>query len=230
MAGAVNTFRGHQIRPGLYAITDSRLIAPGELTRAVEAALRGGATMVQYREKRAPDTTRLSQARDLAAVCRNAGVPLIINDDPSLAKRSGAAGVHLGQQDGDPVAARQLLGDEALVGVTCHGRIELAAKAAKAGADYLAFGRFYPSGSKPEAPEAEPGVLTQARRLQLPLTAIGGIDITNAEPLILAGADLLAVIGGLFAAPADQIESRARAFARLFARHHPLSSYHTTGV
>lgn len=222
--------RHHTIRPGLYAITDSRLIPAGQLTDAVEAALIGGATMIQYREKQASDTTRLTRARSLAAVCRNAGVPLIINDDPLLAKRCGAAGVHLGQQDGDPASARRLLGDQGLIGITCHGDINLAEKAVAAGADYLAFGRFYPSGTKPEAPEAKPDVLTRARHFQLPLTAIGGIDTTNAEPLILAGADLLAVIGGLFSAPPDEIESRAREFTRLFARHHPLFSHQSRGV
>ena len=218
------------LRPGLYAITDSRLTPDQRLVDSVEAALRGGATLVQYREKQADDTTRLRQARDLAAACHNAGVPLIINDDPQLARRCGADGVHLGQQDADPLAARRLLGETALLGITCHGRIELAEKACANGADYLAFGRFYPSGTKPEAPEAEPGILRQARQFRLPVTAIGGIDIHNAETLILAGADLLAVIGGLFGGPADQIESRARAFTRLFARHHPLFSQSSSGV
>ncbi|HCW88502.1 MAG TPA: thiamine phosphate synthase, partial [Marinobacter sp.] len=133
--------------------------------------------------------------------CHNAGVPLIINDDPHLARRCGADGVHLGQQDSDPLAARRLLGDSALLGITCHGQLALAEKACTDGADYLAFGRFYPSGTKPEAPEAEPGILGQARQFRLPVTAIGGININNAEPLILAGADLLAVIGGLFSGP-----------------------------
>ncbi|MBC7191657.1 thiamine phosphate synthase [Marinobacter sp.] len=218
------------IRPGLYAITDSRLTSGDSLVTAVEAALRGGATLVQYRDKQADDTTRLKQARDLAAACHNAGVPLIINDDPHLARRCGADGVHLGQQDSDPLAARRLLGDSALLGITCHGQLALAEKACADGADYLAFGRFYPSGTKPEAPEAEPGILGQARYLRLPITAIGGININNAEPLILAGADLLAVIGGLFSGPADLIESRARAFSRLFARHHPLFSQSSSGA
>lgn len=218
------------IRPGLYAITDSQLLPDDQLVGSVEAALRGGATLVQYREKQADDTTRLKQASDLAAVCHNAGVPLIINDDPELAKRCGADGVHLGQTDSDPLAARRLLGDNALIGITCHGQIDLAQKACADGADYLAFGRFYPSGTKPEAPEAEPGILGQAKQFRLPVTAIGGIDINNAEPLILAGADLLAVIGGLFSGPADQTESRARAFTRLFARHHPLFSQSSSGV
>ena len=218
------------IRPGLYAITDSQLIPEDQLVPFVEAALQGGATLVQYREKQADATTRLSQALDLAAACHNAGIPLIINDDPELAKRCGADGVHLGQTDSDPAAARKLLGDDALIGITCHGHIHLAEKACADGADYLAFGRFYPSGTKPEAPEAQPEILGQARRFRLPVTAIGGIDIHNAEPLILAGADLLAVIGGLFSGPADQIESRAQAFTRLFARHHPLFSQSSNGV
>lgn len=216
--------RKYPLRAGLYAITDSTLLPDEHLVSAVEAALRGGATLVQYRDKHATDRKRLQQAGDLQALCSNAGVPLIINDDPELAKRVGAAGVHLGQGDTSPAQARQLLGEQAIIGVTCHDSLELARKARESGADYLAFGRFYRSGTKPEAPESLPQVLTEARGLGLPVTAIGGITLENAEPLLLAGADLLAVIGGLFAGPLAETEQRARAFTRLFARHHPLFS------
>ncbi|MCP4063441.1 MAG: thiamine phosphate synthase, partial [Gammaproteobacteria bacterium] len=140
------------LRPGLYAITDSVLTPPETLIESVEAALRGGAVMVQYREKSAPMAERISQAVSLQAVCRNAGVPLLINDDPDLAKRIGAAGVHMGQTDGSVAAARRLLGDEAIIGITCHADLALAQAALGAGADYLAFGRFYTSSTKPGAP------------------------------------------------------------------------------
>jgi len=212
------------LRPGLYAITDSALTPPDILIESVEAAIRGGAVMVQYREKNAPMVERLSQATSLQAVCRNAGVPLLINDDPELAKRVGAAGVHMGQTDGSLTAARLLLGDQAIIGITCHADLTLARAGLEAGADYLAFGRFYASLTKPGAPAASPRVLTEAKSFGRPLTAIGGVTVENGEPLIRAGADLLAVVGGLFGGFTDDIERRAKAFERLFASHHPLFS------
>lgn len=210
------------LRPGLYAITDSKLLAEDTLVPAVEAALRGGAVLIQYREKDLPRTERLRQATALNECCRTYGVPLIINDDPELALACHAAGVHLGQQDISVAEARSLLGDEAIVGATCHGQLDLAERAAKQGADYLAFGRFYPSSTKPGAPAAMPDVLSQASRFGLPRTAIGGITLDNGPPLVQAGADLLAVVGGLFSGDMAHIEGRARAFTRLFAEHHPL--------
>ena len=209
------------LRPGLYAITDNHLTPPGALLPAVEAAVHGGAVLVQYRDKGSPSAERLQQASSLNSLCRNAGVPLLINDDPGLALRVGAAGVHMGQDDGTPEHARRLLGPDAIIGITCHHRLDLARAAKAAGADYVAFGRFYPSATKAEAPPAHPDVLTQARALGLPVTAIGGITADNAEALIRAGADLLAVVGGLFGgAPAD-IQARAKQFRELFTRHHP---------
>ena len=210
------------LRPGLYAVTDSALLPGHTLVPAVEAALRGGAVLVQYREKHLPREERLRQARALNQCCREYQVPLIINDDPELALACGAAGVHLGQQDGSVAEARNLLGSEAIVGATCHGQLGLAERAATEGADYLAFGRFHTSGTKPDAPTTTPNVLEQARRFGLPRTAIGGITVDNGAPLVRAGADLLAVIGGLFSGDNAQIEDRARAFSRLFVEHHPL--------
>ncbi|HSH13880.1 MAG TPA: thiamine phosphate synthase, partial [Desulfurivibrionaceae bacterium] len=184
----------------------------------------GGAVLIQYREKTAPGPQRLREARDLQALCRDAGVPLIINDDPELAWRAGAAGVHLGQKDGSLAEARRLLGEDAIIGVTCHARLDLARTALAGGADYLAFGRFYSSGTKPDAPGADPLILTQAKDLGKPVTAIGGVTAENGEPLIRAGADLLAAVGGVFGGTPEQIEQKARAFGQLFAAHHPLFS------
>lgn len=212
------------LRPGLYAITDSRLLPTDRLLAAVEAALRGGAVLVQYREKNAPQPERLRQARDLAALCNDARVPLIINDDPELAKRCGAAGVHLGQSDSSLVTARQQLGEHAIIGATCHAELALATSADRDGADYLAFGRFFNSITKPDAPAADTSVLARARQFGKPVTAIGGITTSNGEALIRAGADLLAVVGGLFDGDLASIEERARRFTRLFAVHHPLFS------
>lgn len=210
------------IRPGLYAITDSHLLPPDRLVCAVEAALRGGAVLVQYREKSLPFPERLSQARNLVAACRNARQPLIINDDPELARRAGASGVHLGQSDSSLAQARASLGEEAIIGATCHASLRLASKADRAGADYLAFGRFFQSSTKPDAPAADPAILGKARALGKPVTAIGGITLYNGESLIRAGADILAVVGSLFDGDDDLIEHRAREFNRLFAAHHPL--------
>lgn len=212
------------LRPGLYAITDSQLLTADRLLPAVEAALRGGAVLVQYREKTAPQPERLRQARDLVALCNSARVPLIINDDPELARRSGAAGVHLGQSDSSVVNARQQLGEHAIIGATCHADLALAASADRDGADYLAFGRFFNSNTKPNAPAADTSVLARARQFGRPVTAIGGITADNGEVLIRAGADLLAVVGALFDGDPATIEGRARQFARLFATHHPLFS------
>ncbi|MFO7993400.1 MAG: thiamine phosphate synthase [Marinobacter sp.] len=212
------------LRPGLYAITNSQLLTADRLLPAVEAALRGGAVLVQYREKTAPQPERLRQARDLVALCNSARVPLIINDDPELARRSGAAGVHLGQSDSSLVNARQQLGEHAIIGATCHADLALAASADRDGADYLAFGRFFNSNTKPNAPAADTSVLARARQFGRPVTAIGGITADNGEVLIRAGADLLAVVGGLFDGDPATIEGRARQFARLFATHHPLFS------
>lgn len=210
------------LRPGLYAITDSTLLPDDALVPSVEAALRGGAVLVQYREKHLPRAERMRQATALNKCCQEYGVPLIINDDPELALACNAAGVHLGQQDISMAEARTLLGDDAIVGATCHGQLELAERAVAHGADYLAFGRFYTSGTKPGAPAATPEVLADADRFGLPRTAIGGITVDNGAPLIRAGADLLAVVGGLFSGDTAHIEERARAFTRLFAEHHPL--------
>jgi thiamine-phosphate pyrophosphorylase len=210
------------MRPGLYAITDGGLLPPDRLVNAVEAALRGGAVMVQYREKSLPFPERLNQARSLISACNNARVPLIINDDPELAKRVRASGVHLGQSDTSLTAARESLGEAAIIGATCHARMDLASRADSAGVDYLAFGRFFPSATKPDAPAASPDILKTARSFGKPVTAIGGITLDNGESLIRAGADMLAVVGSLFDGDDDLIEDRARQFSRLFMAHHPL--------
>lgn len=210
------------LRPGLYAITDGQLLAPDRLVPAVEAALRGGASLVQYREKSLPFPDRLTQAENLLSACRNARVPLIINDDPELAARVGANGVHLGQSDAALEATRQLLGEDAIIGATCHASLDLAKQAASMGADYLAFGRFFTSATKPDAPPAERDILGMARQFERPITAIGGINVENGEALIRAGADMLAVVGGLFSGTDTDIEQNARALTRLFAAHHPL--------
>ena len=202
---------------GLYAITDSQLLEGGRLLPYVEAALRGGAKLVQYRDKSGDAARRLRQAEALRELCLRHGAQLIVNDDLELAARLGV-GLHLGQEDGSLSAARALLGRNAIIGATCHARLELAEQARQEGASYLAFGRFFQSQTKPGAPAASPELLEQARaRFRLPLVAIGGVTLDTAPDLIARGAGMIAVIHALFAAEnAAEVERRARAFSALF--------------
>ena len=199
----------------LYLITDSQLLA-GRLLPAVEQALIGGAKLIQYRDKSTDTAKRLHEAQQLKDLCQCYNVPLIINDDLELAAQLGL-GVHLGQQDGSIALARQRLGQDAIIGATCHNSLEFAKQAATQGASYLAFGAFYPSSTKPLAQAADLQTLTQAKQLfSLPVVAIGGINLDNARPLIDAGADYLAVISDIFALPTANICQQAEAYLRLF--------------
>lgn len=199
----------------LYLITDSQLLT-GRLLPAVEQALIGGAKLIQYRDKSTNTAKRLHEAQQLKTLCQDYKVPLIINDDLELAVQLGV-GVHLGQQDSSIALARQRLGQNAIIGATCHNSLEFAKQAATQGASYLAFGAFYPSSTKPLAKLAELSTLTQAKQLfNLPIVAIGGITLDNARPLIDAGADYLAVISDIFALPTANICQQAEAYLRLF--------------
>lgn len=202
---------------GLYAITDSQLLA-GRFLSHVEAALEGGVRLLQYRDKGDDSARRLHEAEALQRLCEDYGTQLIINDDAALAAQLGV-GVHLGQTDGPLTPARALLGAEAIIGSTCHASLELAAQAASQGASYVAFGRFFNSVTKPGAPAADAALLAQARsQITLPIAVIGGITLANAAPLVAHGADLLAVIHGLFGADsAQEVTRRARAFNALFS-------------
>ncbi|QXH57226.1 thiamine phosphate synthase [Pseudomonas maumuensis] len=202
---------------GLYAITDSQLLA-GRFFSHVEAALEGGVRLLQYRDKSDDAAHRLREAEALKTLCERYGTELIINDDAELAARLGV-GVHLGQTDGPLTPARALLGRQAIIGSTCHASLDLAQQAADEGASYVAFGRFFNSVTKPGAPAASVELLEQARaQVKLPIAVIGGITLDNAAPLVAHGADLLAVIHGLFGADsAQEVTRRARAFNALFA-------------
>lgn len=200
-------------RRGLYAITQTEHKSLEQIVRDVEDALKGGAVVVQYRDKNPLDAVTL--ASRLLRICHAYQVPLLINDSIELALQTGADGVHLGRDDGDIAAARQLLGKDAIIGVSCYNDIGRAQLAAAAGADYVAFGRFFPSGSKPLAAPAEIATLQQAKRLlNVPIVAIGGILPNNGRQLLDAGADLLAVIGGIFD---QEPETAARAYQTLFS-------------
>ena len=200
---------------GLYAITDPQLTPGDALVAAVAAALRGGARVIQYRDKSAATAQRRLEAAALSDLCRRRGALFLINDDIELAAEVDAAGVHLGRDDPQVHAARQRLGPRAIIGVSCYNELARAHAAAEQGADYVAFGRFFPSLTKPQAVPAERGLLRAARAtLTLPLVAIGGITPENGGLLIEAGADMLAVIHGVFGQP--DIEAAARRFADLF--------------
>ena len=202
---------------GLYCITDPELTrqSPLSIEQMVEQAILGGARIIQYRDKSAPRSQQVDTADRLCRICRQHSVVFLINDDPQLAKSVEAHGVHLGQTDSKLLDARQLLGEDKIIGITCHADIKLANKAAQQGADYVAFGRFFPSQTKPEASPAPIDLLAQAHReLSIPITAIGGITKDNAAGLLEAGANMLAVIHGVFG-QAD-IQQAATNFARLF--------------
>jgi len=201
--------------PGLYAVTPDGLPA-GELLDRVGQSLAAGVRLLQYRAKPAGGAgrglesgqdaardaeTRVSTARTIAAACRGAGAMLVINDDPQLAAQVGADGVHLGRDDGTVARARSFVG-RALVGVSCYDSLERALQAEADGADYVAFGAMFPSRVKPGAVRASLALLATARaRLRVPVVAIGGIDLGNAASVLHAGADSLAVISALYAAP-----------------------------
>lgn len=199
----------------LYAITDSTLMPGDKLITGVRAALEGGCRLVQYRDKSGDAVKRKHEAEALLLLCQEYRAQLIINDDPRLAHETGAHGVHMGQWDGDAAEARRLLGPGALLGITCHDSLYFAEKAVADGASYIAFGRFFPSRTKPEAPPAPLDLISsaKARFPDIPLVAIGGINLENASEVIRSGADFVAVSHALFGAP--DIEAQARAFSAL---------------
>ncbi len=201
---------------GLYGITDSKLMPDTDsMLFQVEQALRGGAQMIQYRDKSSDHARRLQQAQALVDLCNQFHRPLLINDDTELARASAAHGVHLGQSDGNIRQAREYLGSGAIIGNTCHSSLELAQIACEQSADYVAFGAFFASSTKPDATPAPIGLLHEARStLAVPVVAIGGINMDNATQVISAGADMTAVIHSLFAC--DDICARAGQFSSLF--------------
>jgi thiamine-phosphate pyrophosphorylase len=197
---------------GLYAITQTEHKSSRTIIAEVEKVILGGAVVIQYRNKKPQDALFL--AKELVKICHQYDVPLIINDDIELAIRVAADGVHLGEDDASVVEARQQLGKNAIIGVSCYNSVEKAVEAEKQGANYVAFGRFFPSSSKPLASPAQITTLYKAKQvLTIPIVAIGGILPENGVQLLSAGADFLAVIGGLFTTHPEQ---SARAYSELF--------------
>jgi thiamine-phosphate pyrophosphorylase len=200
---------------GLYALTPDTPDTD-RLVQLVDQAISGGARMVQYRNKSARSELRREQAQRLIMLCGARGVPLIINDDIELAAATSADGVHLGREDASLDEARAALGGTALVGVSCYNELAIALAAEQAGASYVAFGSFFQSSVKPTAVHASIDLLYRARAsLALPIVAIGGVTSQNAQFLVAAGADAVAVISALFDAP--DVAAAARAFAPVFA-------------
>jgi len=196
---------------GLYAITDGR----ENIVERSTAALAGGAHVIQYRDKTGDPERRLDEATRLRASCHAHGALFLVNDDVRLAIAAGADGVHLGRDDMPLSTARALLGNDAVIGATCHDSIELAGEAVAGGADYLAFGSFFASRTKPQTVPASLAVLREARaRFAIPICAIGGSTPENGAQLVTAGADMLAVSHGLFGA--EDVVAAAAAYAALF--------------
>lgn len=202
---------------GLYAITQTqnnqaKTQSFDTLFEDVGAVIRGGAVVIQYRDKNPADAPYV--ARKLVKICHQNNVPLIINDDVELAIETKADGVHLGKNDGDIIKARKRLGAAAIIGISCYNSIERALEAQSSGATYVAFGRFFPSTSKPLAAPADVETLRKAKSaIHLPIVAIGGILPENGGQLLAAGTDLLAVIGGVFN---NDPEQSALAYKHLF--------------
>ncbi len=185
---------------GLYAITDTTNLSSEIMLTRTEEILRAGAKLLQYRNKQADENTRLTEARQLADLCNQFNVPIIINDDIALAIKIDADGVHLGKSDPSIAFARGRLGNNIMIGISCYNNLDRARQATKYGADYIAFGAFYPSPTKPEAAHATPDIIQTAKqKFKLPVVAIGGITPENGQALIEAGADMLAVISGIYA-------------------------------
>lgn len=199
---------------GVYAITPD-CTDTTDLLHRVRLALTGEIGVLQYRNKSANTTQRLEQAHALRKLTREFAIPFIVNDDAQLAAQVDADGVHLGIADGSVDTARAILGIHKIIGISCYNHLSLAQDAIHAGADYVAFGAFFPSTIKPNAVVADIGLLQQARaEFSVPLVAIGGITLSNAASLVHAGADALALISALFGA--KDIMATAKKLSTLF--------------
>ncbi len=200
---------------GLYAITDENLIPEAKFIATIKQALQGGASIIQYRDKSANETKRLEQASALRGLCNQFKATLIINDDIALAQAVAAHGVHLGEDDVTIEQARLMLGDEAIIGISCYNQLQRAHEAQAAGADYVAFGTMFTSPTKPNARSASCELISEAKsQLEIPVCAIGGIDKSNVARVIDSGADMTALISGLFSA--GHICFTAEHISRLF--------------
>jgi thiamine-phosphate pyrophosphorylase len=200
---------------GLYAITDQQLITEEDFSESIEATLQGGTRIIQYRDKSNEQNKRLQQARMLRALCHQYHAICIINDDIELAKAVNAHGVHLGNDDFSLTKARQVLGKNAIIGASCYNDLDRAIAAEKDKADYVAFGAIFSSATKPEANVAGLDIITKAKQqLSIPVCTIGGITQENIQQVIQHGADMAAVISGIFSA--SDIKQSSTALSRFF--------------
>lgn len=204
---------------GLYAVTPD-LDDTAALVAKCAAAIDGGARAIQYRHKTASAALREAQARAIVALCRERGALSIVNDDAALAERVGADGVHVGEEDGGVASARAIVGPARIVGASCYDALPRAVDAVAEGADYVAFGSFFASGTKPGARRAALDLVPRARALGVPIVAIGGIDADNVRELVDAGVDAVAVISAVFAHddPRDMVAASRRIVAAFSAR------------
>lgn len=206
---------------GLYVITDQQLMPTERFYGMAEAALSAGARLIQYRDKSRDADKRLEQARQLRQLCTQYNALLIINDDIELTIKCEADGIHIGKDDAPLSEVRKQLGTEHIIGVSCYDDSDLARQAIKHGADYIAFGSFFGSQIKPDAPRASTQLITQIKSTHsTPVCCIGGINRENCNDLINQGADMLAVISDVFAAADDEeIKRRCEAFIQQLSRH-----------
>lgn len=196
---------------GLYAVTNGPRT---DLLEAAAQALEGGARLLQYRDLSRDTERRHAEASGLAKICRVHDATLIIDHDIVLALEVRAQGVHLGRDDDDPAAVRRVMGERAIIGVSCYDSLARAEAAARAGASYVSFGAFFPSSTKPLASLVPIELLRQSAALGIPRVAIGGITPDNGRALVEAGADYLAVVSAVFAAP--DVRAAARRFTDLY--------------
>ena len=206
------------ILKGLYVITDKKLIPRDRFIETVEKVIRGGAKIIQLREKDTPEEEIIRLGKELLKITRKYGIPLIINDSPKLAVEVGADGVHLGKDDPGIIEARRLLGSEVIIGVSCYGEIERGLRAEREGADYLAFGTPFFTPTKPDRKTTPFEILKEAKRRikTIPIFAIGGITKGNAKSVLETGVDGIAVITAVFSSPNP--EEAARSLAEFFKK------------
>jgi thiamine-phosphate pyrophosphorylase len=198
---------------GLYAITDEILTPYGEIDRYVCDAIAGGAKIVQLRDKTLSDEELYPVAKKIKKICKKNGALFVLDDRVVLAKAINADGVHIGGDDTPIELAREILGSKKIIGISCYGDIARAKDAVKKSADYVAFGSFFVSKTKPHAKVVPQTVLTEAKKLGVPLCAIGGIEASNAGSLVEAGADMISVINALWS---GDIMKNAKEFAKVF--------------
>ncbi len=206
---------------GLYVITDETLTPYGEIEACLRPALENGARLVQLRDKSRDDESLLQTALTIKTLCEEYDATFIINDRVDLANEVDADGLHIGRDDEEFDLARRILGKKKIIGVSCYGDIFRAKEFEHRGADYVAFGAFFTSATKPDAPTINTTLLADAKRmLKIPVCAIGGITAENAPTLLEKGADMLAVISDVW--KAKDIGARCHTYKELFDATTPL--------